>query len=339
MKFTVIIPVRTINDYVKETVSHLKKVRYYDFEVIIVLDEMIKVNFGPKEERFKVIASGQASPGEKRNLAAKEATGDVLVFLDDDAYPDSHWLRAAANVFAEDGELYALGGPDLTPPNVEFLEEISGRIFESYLTSGFTAYRHKTMERREIDDHPTVNLFVKKDAFFEVGGFDMDFWPGEDTKLCLDLVKKYKRKFLYDPEPVVYHHRRKLFKPFLQQISRYGRHRGWFARVFPKNSRKLQYFVPSFFLIGLVGGFFGSFIYPRLWQIYLPIVFLYLTLVLAEAQRISMEERSFEAFKYVFFGIIRTHLTYGYNFILGFLSRPKFELREVDKESGNYQGG
>jgi len=339
MRFTVIIPTRTISDYLKVAVSKLKKVSYYDFEVIIVLDKLVKVNFGLREKRFRAIESGPVHPGEKRNLAAREATGDVLAFLDDDAYPELGWLRAAANVFRDEPELYALGGPALTPMNIDFEEEMAGRVLESYLSGGSTTYRHKVSKRREIDDYPTVNLFVKKEAFDSVGGFDLKFWPGEDTKLCLDLVKHYGKKFLYDPAPVVYHHRRKLYKPFFQQISRYGRHRGWFARVFPKNSRKLASFIPALFVLGLTCGFIGLFFVPKLWTIYMLVIFLYLTMAFSEAQKVSMNERDFGAFKYVFLGLIGTNIYYGINFIKGFIFRPKSELRKVDESSGNYQGG
>ncbi|MFC1756110.1 glycosyltransferase [Patescibacteria group bacterium] len=339
MRFSVIIPSRAINDHLKETVSKLKKVSYYDFEVIIVLDKFIKVNFGLRETRFKVIASGNVHPGEKRNLGAKEATGDVLAFLDDDAYPESGWLRAAANIFRDEPDLYALGGPAITPIQVDYEEEMAGRVLESYMSGGFTTYRHKVSKRRDIDDYPTVNLFVKKEAFDAVGGFDMNYWPGEDTKLCLDLVKHHERDFLYDPAPVVYHHRRKMYKPFYQQVARYGQHRGWFARVFPQNSRKLAYFVPSLFVLGLVGGLVGIFLIPKLWTVYALVIFLYLTMVFSEAQKVSMNERDFNAFRFVFLGIIGTNLHYGINFIKGFLVRPKSEAREIDESSGNYQGG
>lgn len=339
MKFSVIIPTRAINDYLKETVSKLKKVSYYDFEVIIVLDKFIKVNFGPRETRFKVIESGPVKPGEKRNLGAKEATGDVLAFIDDDAYPDAGWLRTAANIFRDEEGLYALGGPAVTPLNVEFEEEMAGRVLESYMSGGFTTYRHKEASRKEVDDYPSVNFFVLKEAFEAVGGFDMNYWPGEDTKLCLDLVKHYKKKFLYDPEPVVYHHRRKLYKPFYKQVARYGKHRGWFARVFPKNSRKLAYFIPSLFVLGLVFGLIASLFVKGLITAYLLVIFLYLTLIFSEAQKVSMNERDYKAFKYIFFGIIGTNIHYGINFMKGFLFKPKSELRDIDHESGSYQGG
>src|SRR4030066_2182312 len=109
MKFSVVIPARTLNDHLKENISYLKKVRYYDFEVIIVLDEFIKINFGLKETRFRVIESGPVGPAQKRNIGARAASGDVLAFLDDDAYPQPNWLRSAANVFLEQPDLYALG--------------------------------------------------------------------------------------------------------------------------------------------------------------------------------------------------------------------------------------
>lgn len=340
MKFSVIIPVRTVTDYLKETVSHLKKVKYYDFEVIIVFDEETKVNFGLRETRFKAIAAGgPLSPGEKRNLGAREATGDVLAFIDDDAYPDIKWLRSAANIFEEKPDLYALGGPAVTPEGIPVEEEMAGRVLESYLSGAFTTYRHKASKRKEIDDFPSVNLFVKKDAFLEVGGFDKEFWPGEDTKLCLDLVSKFGRKFLYDPKPVVYHHRRALFAPFLEQIGRYGRHRGHFAKIFPQNSRKLAYFVPSLFVLWAVFGLVFSVIFFRLFPYYSMIWFLYLTLVFAESQRVSMNERDFSSFKYMFLGIVKTHFIYGINFMKGFFSKPKFEVRSYDESTGNYQGG
>ncbi len=339
MRFSVIIPVRTITDNLKEAVSHLKKVKYYDFEVLIVLDEDIKVNFGPREDRFKVLAVGPKSPGEKRNFAATQATGDVLAFIDDDAYPDSNWLRAAANIFEKNQDLYALGGPALTPQDAPVEEEMAGMLLESYLTGAGTTYRHRTSYKRWIDDFPSVNLFVKKAAFLEIGGFNKDFWPGEDTKLCLDLINKYGRKFLYDPEPIVFHHRRVLFKPYLEQIARYGMHRGYFARAYPKNSRKLSYFVPSVFILWSVLGLVHALFYMEYLPYYMLIMFLYLVLVFAESQKASIKKRSYKAFQYMFLGIIRTHITYGLNFLKGFFFKPSLELRKYDEGSGNYQGG
>ena len=335
MKFSIIIPVREINSYLEENILALKSLDYKNFEVIIITDETSDYDF--EDERFQIVVSGSKSPGEKRNLGASKATGDVLAFLDDDAYPREDWLIEAAKIFREI-DTYAVGGPSLTPPKVSFLEKVSGYILESPLTSAGTSIRHKIGKETEIEDWPTVNLLVVKQAFNEVGGFDSKFWPGEDTKLCLDLINKYKKPFLYAPEVVVYHHRRKLFLPFLKQISRFGKHRGHFAKIFPKTSLKISYFVPSMFLLFLIVGAVLSFTLPYIKYVYFGSLGIYLIFLLYEFSKVSVFH-SLKAGFLTIIGIFSTHVVYGLNFIIGLIFKPKLKLRKIDKETGNYLGG
>jgi len=336
IKFSIIIPVRKINEFLKENISYLKKLSYKNFEVVIVTDEQEYYQF--EDERFILVPSGPIGPGEKRNLGASKAMGDVLAFLDDDAYPREDWLDRAAELFS-DLEIYAVGGPAMTPIDAKFLEKMSGRVLESPMASAGTVYRHIPGKSMEIDDYPTVNLFVRKVDFDRVGGFSKEFWPGEDTKLCLDLVKYKGKKFIYDPSLVVYHHRRDLFIPHLKQISRYGRHRGQFARLFPETSRLPAYFVPSLFVLGLFLGPIVCSLKPSLWQYYLSVLLFYLALLIREGYKVYKKDRSMMAAFYVMVGIFLTHLVYGVNFIVGILKRPKLKLRGVDKSTGNYLGG
>lgn len=336
MKFSVIIPVRAINEFIKENIIHLKQLNYQDFEVLIITDAKEQYDFG--DSRFLLHDSGKVGPGEKRNLGAQKATGDILAFLDDDAYPSSSWLTEASIIF-NDPQIYALGGPAVTPLDAKFLEKCSGKILESYLTSAGTRYRHAITSPREINDYPSVNLFVRKEAFNKVRGYPIEFWPGEDTKLCLDLVRTYGRPFLYNPKPVVYHHRRDVFIPHLKQISRYGRHRGQFARIFPETSRLPSYFAPSAFVLGLLFGPFICMVIPLLWYIYAVCVIAYVTLVAAEALKVVKSDKHLKLALYTGLGIFLTHVIYGLNFIHGLLIRPKLKLRGVDVKSGNYIGG
>ncbi|GIW69574.1 MAG: hypothetical protein KatS3mg101_0321 [Patescibacteria group bacterium] len=336
IKFSVIIPVRKINEFLKENISYLKQLAYENFEAIIITDEEEKFDFG--DDRFLLISSGPIGPGEKRNLGASKATGEVLAFLDDDAYPRSDWLDKAAELFS-DPQVYAVGGPAVTPVNAKFMEKMSGRVLESPLASAGTIYRHIPGKRVEIDDYPTVNLLVRKVDFDRVGGFSKEFWPGEDTKFCLDLVKSKGRKFIYDPSLVVFHHRRSLFIPHLKQISRYGRHRGQFARLFPETSRLPAYFAPSSFLLGLLAGPVFCLFWPFLWQLYLGALLFYLILLIWEGHKIYEKDWSMSGAFYVMAGIFLTHIVYGSNFIVGILKKPKLKLRGVDKSTGNYLGG
>lgn len=335
--FSIIIPVRTVNEYLKESISHLKNLDYPSFEVIIVTDASEEYPFN--DSRFKIISSGAVGPGEKRNVGASVANGNVLAFLDDDAFPQKDWLQQARKIFEEDPNLYALGAPAVTPPTVPLLEKLSGKIYESLLSGGNTTYRYIAKSRRDIEDYPTVNLFVKKEAFNKVGGFPIEFWPGEDTKLCLDLVKYYKKPFIYDPNPIVFHHRRDVFLPHLKQVSRYGQHRGQFARIFPETSRLPSYFIPSLFVLGLILGPIISTFLPFLWPFYFYTIFSYLILLFLESLRTTVKEKKPIVFFYMSVGIFLTHIVYGINFMLGYIKKPSLKLRGIDASSGNYLGG
>ncbi|MGB9637280.1 MAG: glycosyltransferase family A protein, partial [Microgenomates group bacterium] len=104
MKFSVIIPVRTITPYVQETVSFLKKQTEKDFEIIIITDR------GEKLAGAKTIASGEPTPAYKRNLGASRAKGEFLAFLDDDSYPVKDWLKEALKIFRENHRIAAVCG-------------------------------------------------------------------------------------------------------------------------------------------------------------------------------------------------------------------------------------
>lgn len=337
-KFSVIIAVRDITDFLKESISNLQKLDYKDFEVLIITDNPVTFDFNGDTRFFIYDSSGSGNPSLKRNLGAQKAAGDILVFLDDDAYPSTNWLTVAAKIF-EDPNVYALGGPAMTPPSAGFLEKVSGYILKSWLASGGTTFRHTPEHERDIDDFPTVNLFVRKNAFDKVGGFILDFWPGEDTKLCLDLIKEYSRKFKYSPKPIVYHHRRNVLKSHLKQISRYGNHRGQFARVFPENSRSLSYFIPSMFLVWLIFGGLGLLFIPMLRPFYFVVLAIYASLLFVEAVKVSSVDKNMLTGVYFIAGIFLTHLVYGYNFLIGFIRKPELKLKTVDKATGNYIGG
>lgn len=336
--FSIIIALRKINEYATECVANILKQSHKYFEVIIITDEEEELSPSIEDSRIKIISSGPLGPGEKRNIGAKAAKGEILAFIDDDAYPEKDWLENASRIFNEI-DIYALGGPGVTPPNVSFLEKMTGYLLESWMTGAGTIYRNKIAENREVEDYPTFNLFVKKSVFDSVGGFPINYWPGEDTKLCLDMIQNQQKKFLYSGSLVVYHHRRPLFSPFLKQISRYGRHRGLFAKIFPKTSRLPVFFIPSLFVLGLFFGLLVSLYVPSLFNLYAGALIVYLILILREGFLVFRTEKDTRTLLYVPIGIFLTHITYGTNFLIGLIIPPKMKLRKIDKETGNYLGG
>jgi GT2 family glycosyltransferase len=153
-------------------------------------------------------------------------------------------------------------------------------------------------------------------VFKETGGFDERFLTGEDTKLCMDIVYCLGKKLIYAPELVVYHHRRPLFRPHLRQVWTYARHRGLFARIFPKTSRRVVYLMPSIVFAGLVASLFLSFI-PIVKFVFMIVYGAYLVGIIVT----GLATRNPRLFLLVAIGIFLTHLTYGVGFLSGLTSK------------------
>lgn len=317
-KFSIIIPVKYINDYICEAVEHHLRLDYSDFEVLIFPDEIRNEDrrhewFG--NPKIRVIASGSTGPAEKRDMALEHAAGDIFAFIDDDAYPRSDWLKNAALIL-EDPDVGAVGGPAVTAPGDDIWKQGSGKVFESFLCSGGYARRYAPKKRLEDDDIPSVNLIVKREVFEAVNGFDSNFYPGEDTKLCLDIVN-FGKKLIYDPGVLVYHHRRSLYRGHLKQVANYARHRGYFAKKLPQTSLRPMYFVPSLFLLGVVCGPALSLVFHILWGVYAGVLAVYF--IMAAASLLPCG--SVRLFLLSLAGIFLTHLSYGFFFIRGLASR------------------
>lgn len=311
MKYSVIIPFKEDNRYLDECVGQFTRVPGDEYEIILLPDDMSS----HKGIKIRVIPTGPVGPAEKRDIGAEHACGDVLAFIDDDAYPHPEWLKNAGKYF--NSEVVAVGGPGVTPDSDSLSQKVSGYIFESLIGGGGMTYRYKPGSFQEVDDYPSCNLLIKRDIFKQLGGFDTNFWPGEDTKLCLDLTKKLKKKMVYAPDVVVYHHRRMLFNPHLQQVWRYATHRGHFARILPDTSLRAHYFLPSILFVGILVGWLPS-VMSHIWFIlYVFGLFLYGAAVILTAFVGSVELRSFSAFPLIIAGIIMTHFCYGIGFLKG----------------------
>lgn len=239
----------------EECVAALSKQTYREFEVIVLPDSADgceKLTDAAGGISVKVLPTGKVRPAEKRNLGIRAAAGEIVAFIDDDAYPDANWLNYAVKYFGEP-TIGAVGGPGVTPPSDGFWAKCGGRVYENIFVSGNYRYRYiGGRVRKDIDDYPSCNLFVRKDVLEVIGGYRTDFWPGEDTLLCEDIVRNAKKRIVYDPWSVVYHHRRPLFAAHLRQLGRYGFHRGYFVKRFPVTSCRLSYFIPTFFVLYLL---------------------------------------------------------------------------------------
>ncbi len=305
-----------------ECLAALETQTYRNFEVIVLPDEAVEGKGEGKGEGegVRMIPTGKVRPAEKRNIGIKAATGDVVAFIDDDAYPDARWLENAVKYFSEPS-IGGVGGPGVTPPGDGFLAQAGGRVYANVFVSGNYRYRYVGGRvRRDVDDYPSCNLLVRTDLLRKIGGYRTDFWPGEDTLLCDAIVLGEHKRIVYDPWAIVNHHRRRLFGPHLRQLGRYGFHRGYFVKRFPATSCRPSYFVPSLFVLGvLLGGVvFALPTHP----VTTALRWTYIGVTGFYAGMTFLSSFSLNPFMWVvtWLGVVTSHLWYGIRFLQGLCS-------------------
>ncbi|MBM4436446.1 MAG: glycosyltransferase [Actinobacteria bacterium] len=302
--------------FLSQALRAIQAIEHPVWEVVGVLNDAYAVD----DARVRFIASGRVGPAEKRDLGARHARAPVLAFLDDDAYPSPGWLAAALPPFA-DPHVAAVGGPGLTPPEDGFWQQVSGWVYSSIIGSAGLRYRYVPGRGRDVDDFPSMNLLVRRSAFEAAGGFDSAFYPGEDTKLCLELTRRGGR-IVYEPGALVYHHRRALWPGHARQVAAYGRHRGYFAKRYPATSLRPHYFIPTAFVAWLVAGpFLGAWLGVWWGWLYVASLAAYGLALAVSGIDVAHRGRSAWLGLAVVPGLLLTHLVYGLTFVHGLLAR------------------
>jgi len=307
---SIIIPCKDVDSYTKECIEYCRRLDYQSFEIILLPDY-----FMPSLDGIKVITTGPVAPGVKRNIGVKSSHGSFCAFIDNDAYPRRDWLTNGLKLLV-DPQVGGVGGPGLTPETDGLMQKAGGYVLSSFMVGNLSS-RYKTKSCFESDDIHSCNFIARKTVIEAAGGWNEKYWPGEDTLMCL-AIKKLGKELVESCDVVVYHHRRSLFRSHLKQVSRFGEHRGFFAKKFPENSAKLTYFFPSLLVFFLIAGivlslFFSFFAYMLLFGL----ATYFISSLIASALQVKNVKLLFS----VWIGIIVTHIIYGSFFLLGLIKR------------------
>lgn len=184
MQLSIIVPTRNERLSIKEVLKNLKIEAPSGTEVIVVdgksSDETIKI---AKKYASRVIQNKGKNIASARNIGAKTAKGDILIFIDADTKPTSKFFTAAIKAF-KDEKVVCFGG--LIMPSglnafewlffrfLNFIIEISMAIGKPAIAGSCVAYR--------------------KTAFFKVNGFDEEMAASEDQNLCMRVARIGKVK-------------------------------------------------------------------------------------------------------------------------------------------------
>jgi len=309
-KVSIIIPCREIDAMTEKCILECLKLNYSNFEILVLPDEKSKENF--KNKKVKIIKTGKVKPAFKRNLGMRKSNAKFFAFIDSDAYPEKDWLKNAIEYF-KDEKIGIVGGPNLTPPEANFWEKISGHILANFFVSGKGDIRYKITKNRHTHELPSCNYISRKEASSE---YDSCYLTAEDSKFCFYCIKQ-GYKILYANDVVVYHHRRDTFKKHLKQMWIYGRDIAWLTKK-EFSFDKMYYFIMSLFVVGFFAGVILSFFVFWIRFLFLFCVFIYFFIML-----ITSINANIKTTFWVFIGSILTHFWYGLGFLYGILFKNK----------------
>ena len=203
---TVVIPTRNRREMLRAGLESLLCQSYPKdrYEVMVVdngssdgTDEMVTEMEVRSDRLIRYLRQENRGPAMARNRGIREGKGEIVAFTDSDCLAHPDWLKAGVHALLQ-GDRIGL---------------ISGRVLP--VTGKPVTFLTRTVRRDgESLSYPTCNIFYRRTALEQVGGFAASFMHhqtfrntsvgGEDADLGW-RVKRVGWKSGFAPEAVVYH--------------------------------------------------------------------------------------------------------------------------------------
>jgi GT2 family glycosyltransferase len=200
---------------IRQTLEALQRLDYPDYEVIVVDDGSTDAT--PQiaaEYPVRLVSQKNIGLSGARNTGAGLAKGEIIAYVDDDAYPDQDWLRFLAWTYLTT-DFAAVGGPNVTPPDDPPMARAVGHAPGHAI--------HVLITDTEAEHIPGCNMSFRRSALQGIGGFDSRFrTAGDDVDACW-RVQTSGMKIGFSPAAMVWHHRRSSIRAYWNQQKGYGR--------------------------------------------------------------------------------------------------------------------
>jgi cellulose synthase/poly-beta-1,6-N-acetylglucosamine synthase-like glycosyltransferase len=238
VRVAVIIPARNAGRSLGKCLAALRceGVPGSDCELIVVDDASEDFTAKVASQAGATVFHGQGrGPAAARNLGARRAKADVLVFLDADTSPEPGWLDALLRPFV-DQSIVAVKGRYVTQQS-GVVARFSQLEFEE---------KYARLERaKRIDFVDTGTAAYRRDVFLNAGGFDESFpaQSAEDVELAFRLAEN-GAKFAFSPSARVCHVHAETLLAYLHKKARYGYFRVTVYRRHPTKLRGDSYTPP-----------------------------------------------------------------------------------------------
>jgi len=210
VSLSVIIPAYNEASYINEMLVSLEKQTFRDFEIIVKDGESSDRTVEVAERHADKIASSKdVSVSEARNKGARYASGTILVFVDADTMLPPNMLQRIVDLMENED---IVGGSCRKIPGSRNV--FDRMVYEFVNISTFlSSYLH-------IGGAHGNCMFIRKDIFEKIGGFNPRIQIAEEQELVRKAMK-YGRFFFFLDQCVIEHPRR------IQKWGRLKLHTTW----------------------------------------------------------------------------------------------------------------
>jgi glycosyltransferase involved in cell wall biosynthesis len=172
--------------------------------------------------RLRPIRQDNAGPARARNRGIAEATGDVIVFLDDDVEPAPELLAAHAAHHQEDDRI-AVIGPMLPDPARRSAEPPWIAWEHAMLQRQYTNWQTGVWTGAGPNHFYSGNASVRRRHLLHVAGFDESFKRQEDVELAARMQRTCGVHFVFDATAIGIHRPHRSLASWLAVPYAYGR--------------------------------------------------------------------------------------------------------------------
>ena len=180
---SVVIPAHNEARYLERTLESLQRQNHHWFEVIVVANGCTDATVDVARGRcHRLIVLSQKSLGVARNLGARMAKGEILLFLDADTALEPMALRRIAEEFAPG---FACGTIRGVPDN----SKLRYRAFYFF---------KNTVHRLLLHSGSSGVILCRRADFLKAGGFDEGLEVRENSQLMRRLLRHGRYFYLGD---------------------------------------------------------------------------------------------------------------------------------------------
>jgi len=234
-RVSVIVPTCNRRSDLKRCLNSLMEQTFQDFEIIVIdngsTDGTVELL---KNYPAIVIKNDTKNLSHLFNLGWRNASGDIIAYLNDDAEVEKQWLEIIIDTFRRFKKAGTVGGPTVATniPQIlrlynraqnrkfRFLCKIyhavvlENRLFDvgvfgksgAYSIGGGLSYSINLKHPILVDFLSFTGAAVKKSIIQEIGGFDENFfWVHLDLDFFL-RVKNAGYDIIFNPKAIIWHH-------------------------------------------------------------------------------------------------------------------------------------